>query len=228
MRFLKIILLLIGMSFFIVACGSGGGGGGSSNGGDGGGGDTTTVTIDVASYANFNSRWDYKWTENGVVDTWALEVSGTTTKNGNSVYLLQEYDENGNPNDQDFYLTDMSQGLYRAGGIDDYQKPSEEEWFLNPPMPVLLATFVPGKEYTYNHTDTSMGSGTWTVTIVDDDPITVPAGTYDHCYKSKVTRTYGTLQGTRTEWYCKNVGRVKWAENMPSYNSLRELTLYTP
>ncbi len=186
------------------------------------------ITIDVASYANFNGGWDYQWTENAVVDTWAVEVSGTTTKNGESVYLLQEYDPNGYPNDQDFYLTDMSQGLYRAGGIDDYQKTSEEEWFLEPPMPVLLATFIPGREYTYDHTETSMGSGTWIVKV-DATSVIVPAGNYNDCYKSTVTRKYGTIQGSATRWYCKNIGLVKKVSEDPFTGpSTLALTLYTP
>lgn len=54
MRFLKVFLLLIGISFFIVACGSGGGGGGNGDGGggngDGGGGGTfQTSTIDSSA-----------------------------------------------------------------------------------------------------------------------------------------------------------------------------------
>ncbi len=187
-----------------------------------------TVTIDVASYANFNSRWDYQWTENGIVDTWSVAVSGIGLKNGKSVYILQEYDESGFPNDQDFYLTDMSQGLYRVGGIDNYQQPSEEEWFLEPPMPVLPSTFIAGKEYTYAHIEASMGSGTWTVKV-DAASVIVPAGNYSDCYKSTVTRKYGTIQGSKTSWYCKNIGLVKRVSLDPSGStSTWELTLYTP
>ena len=184
------------------------------------------ITIDVALYANFNGRWDYQWTENEVVDTWAVEVSGTTTKNGESVYLLQEYDPNGYPNDQHFYLTDMSQGLFYSGGANNVPDSTPEEFFYQPDMPDLLSVFVPGQGYSYNFTRTDfVGTLSWTLKI-EAETVTVPAGTYTDCYKSTVTLSMGTeVRNPMTKWYAKNVGLVK---RIQSNGSLWELTSYTP
>lgn len=218
---IKIIFLCLVASLMLIACGSSSGGNGSDDRG------SSEITIDVASYANFNSRWDYQWTENAVVDNWAVEVSGTTTKNGKSVYLLQEYDENGNPNDQHFYLADMSQGLYSVGGINDYQQPSEEEYFNQPDMPYLLSVFVPGQEYSYSYTRTDF-VGTLTHTVkIEKESVTVPAGTYTDCYKSTVTVSEGsTIYIVDTRWYAKNTGLVKRIQS--DNGSIWELISYTP
>ncbi len=196
--------------------------------------DTTNpiVTINVASYANLAGRWEYQRTvPPSTVTPWALEVLGIISKNEKDVFLLQEYDEDGDANDQEYSLTDMSQGLFRVGGANHIPGPAYEEFFYQPEMPYLLSVFVPGQEYTYNFTRTDYVGTVFTHTVkIEPVSVTVPAGTYTDCYKSTLTVTYQlsdtTVSITHTHWYANNIGLVKRVQS--DNGNIWELTSYIP
>lgn len=189
-NFATMAILFCGSVFLLTAC------------------DGDTVTIDVASYANFNSRWEYQNNEVGY-ETPCVEVLGTDTKNGKQVYILQEYDPAGFPNDQSYYLADMSSGLYSLGGINNYQDVDEYEFFWEPEMPYLLASFVPGQEYEFQSTSSYDNSTVMGTISIQSESVTVPAGTFTDCYKVILSGTYNDENFTYYRWYAKNVGLVK-------------------
>lgn len=185
-----------------------------------------SITIDVAAYANPCGRWTYRHTEDGYSDIWNDEVLGTRVMNGKPVYFRQSYDEDGDPNDQEFLSADMSKGLFQAGGLNDYGQPSERTYFWKPGLPLLMETFVPGKEYTADYTQTGLEGVVATITtIVEPKRITIPYGTLD-CYKvTQKVRVSGKLVVEKWEWYAKHLGVVKHGE---SGGGIWELVSYQP
>jgi hypothetical protein len=184
-----------------------------------------TVTIDVESYANFNSRWEYQHNLEVGYETRAVEVLGLETVGDIQAYVLQEYSGYGDPNDQHYYLADMSSGLYSLGGINNYQEIDEYEFFWEPEMPSLLASFVPGEEYEFESTNSGDGAVvTGTISIVQES-VTVPAGAYTDCYKVVLAGTYNSEEFTYYRWYAKDIGLVK---RIGFGGGTWELTSYTP
>ena len=60
--------------------------------------------IDIPSYANLCGQWEYLQT--GGYDTnWTRKVMGTTVENDLPVYLVQEFDQDGNYDDQEFLFS---------------------------------------------------------------------------------------------------------------------------
>ncbi len=180
------------------------------------------VTIDVSSYANPCGRWDYRWTEKGVTGTWTTEVLGTRIRNRQSVYLRQEYSENGNPNDQSFLSADLSKGLFEAGGLNDNGQPSEETFYWSPMLPLLMKTFTPGLEYADQYTRSGFAKVINGSIKTEAESVTVPAGTFD---SYKVTRAFtvtGKVVMQERAWYAKHVGLVKRDQD----GSVWELTSY--
>jgi hypothetical protein len=185
------------------------------------------VTIDVAAYANLSvgGRWNYKQTEGADISTQVLEVVETTIKNGHPIYLLQEYSAGGYPDDQFFWSSDFSAGLFDTGGLNDNGEPTETTFYWQPFMPKLFKTFVPGTEFTVNCAKSDMPG----VVIIGKgktvrERVTVPAGTYD-CWKVTGSGTAnGKPFGTEIAWYAENVGLVKRLQD----GSLWELTSYVP
>ena len=76
MRFLRVLLLLISISFFIIACGSSGGGGDSSGNTNGGGNDDGGGNPGIISCPSSTS----------LLNTWAQRTSGTTNNLNDIVY----------------------------------------------------------------------------------------------------------------------------------------------
>lgn len=180
--------------------------------------------IDVASYANFHGKWIYHNTE-ADYETPSVEVIGTGIKNGKEVYILQEYDPEGYPNDQSYYFADMSIGLYSSGGINNYQDPDQEIFYWNPGMPYLLASFVPGKGYPFQSTNSSDNSIVNGTISIESESVTVPAGTFTDCYKVTLSGSHGGENFTFYRWYAKNIGLVK---RVGFGGGTWELTSYIP
>jgi len=179
------------------------------------------VTIDVAAYANLSvgGRWNYKQTEGRDIETRALEVIEITVKNSNTVYLLQEYSGGGYPDDQFFWSSDFSAGLFDTGGLNDNGQPTETTFYWQPFMPKLLKTFVPGAEITTKCTRSDMTGFITGKGKTVRERVTVPAGTYD-CWKVTGTATFNGQVSSDTSWYAENVGLVKRFQD----GSLWELT----
>lgn len=188
----------------------------------------TQMTIDIPSYANLCGSWVYDRTSWGYplfFSTWGVKVLGTKTEQGRPVYLLQEYDEDGYLNDQEFMLTDMSKGLFQTGGLDDYGTSTQEKWYWEPSSPRLMKTFIPGMEYTNSITRTDIPEVIMQAVIkTEAETVSVPYGTFD-CLK--VTRTFSAPSLTYVEkaWYAKHLGLVKRDNNG---EDLWELSHYQP
>lgn len=179
--------------------------------------------IDVHSFANPCGRKEFRWTENGKTSTWSTEVIGRRVRNGRPVYLQQEYDETGSPNDQQFILADLSRGMFEAGGVNDLGDVTERTFRWNPPIPMLMDSFVPGKWYSARHARLDWSEEVTLRIKTTKEKVTVPFGTLD-CYK--VTRTV-TGRGDRMmeqAWYAKHLGLVKRNQD----GNLWELVSYQP
>jgi hypothetical protein len=183
------------------------------------------VTIDVAAYANLSvgGRWNYRQTEGRDIETRAIEVIETTIKNGHSVYLIQEYTDWGSPDDQFFWSSDFSAGLFDTGGVNDNGQPTETTFYWQPFMPKLFKTFVPGTEITTKCTRSDMTGFITGKGKTVRERVTVPAGTYD-CWKVSGTATFNGQVSSDTSWYAENVGLVKRLQD----GCLWELTSYVP
>lgn len=185
-----------------------------------------TVTLDIAAYANLCGEWTYRTTEDGRKDLWKTRILGTRTKAGKPVYLMQEYDEGGYPNDQEFLSANLSRGLYQTGGLNDYRQKSEETWFWKPATPKLMKVFVPGAVYDSRLTRSDMpGTGIDLKMVAVEDTISVPYGKNIKCYR--VTQTYSFEQEKYVfkTWYAEHLGLVK---RIQEDGTLWELTDYQP
>lgn len=189
---------------------------------------TIPVSIDVPSYASVNGRWNYRRTEGGTGTNtpWALEVIGTGTENGHQVYILQEYDEADNPNDQHFWQAQLSNGLFEVGGLNDYGQTTQTNFYWQPFLPRLMKTFIPGVEYTNSYTRAD-----WPGVVVegriktDADIVSVPFGTFGCCKASRTFLINGGVVYVETAWFAMNVGLVKRDQNG---GDLWELVSYQP
>jgi Abnormal spindle-like microcephaly-assoc'd, ASPM-SPD-2-Hydin len=180
------------------------------------------VTIDVAAYANLCGEWTYRTTE----DMWSTKILGTKNKAGKPIYLMQEYDEHGYPNDQDFLSADLSQGLYQTGGLNDYGQKTEETWFWKPSVPKLMKVFAAGKEYSVSHTRKDMpGTKIEMRMVTVEDTISVPHGRNLKCYKVTQTFSFNRENYVFQAWYAKNLGLVK---RIQDDGELWELASYQP
>jgi len=191
------------------------------------------VTIDVAAYANLSvgGRWNYKKTRGTNISTSADQILRTTIENGQSVYFLQSYNRGNpdDPDDQEFLSTDLSQGLFQVGGLNDYGLPTQEVWYFQPNMPKLMKRFVPGAEYAINFTRSGGYAGIFKESTVRET-VKVPSGTYD-CWKVTriITTTRGVVVNTLIRWYAEDIGLVKNHEFEPgTVGSIWELTSYVP
>ena len=174
----------------------------------------TPVTIDVGTYANpsVSGRWNYKKTEGGVIDTWTVENKGIVTENGQSVYLLQEYDEDGYPNDQQYWSTDFSEGLLQTGGLNDYGETTQTKWYWQPFLPMLMKTFIPGVEYTSAYTRADYAGVSVVCRMKTElDTVSVPYGKVA-CYKVTQTFSVSGEYHMLRRWYAENLGVVKSEE----------------
>ena len=182
------------------------------------------VTIDVAAYAKLCGRWEYRRTEYGETNYWSKEILGTRIRAGKPVYLLASYDEDGDPNDQDFLSADLSRGLYLTGGLNDNGQPSEETFTWKPAVPQLMKVFKPGVWYSSEHVLSNFKGVLKHKMKTERDSIKVPYGNLD-CYK--VTHSYsqnGKVLNDSSYWYAKNLGQVKKVGE----GSVRELASYQP
>lgn len=163
------------------------------------------VTIDVAAYANLCGEWTYRRTEDGVTETWTQKVLGTAKRAGKSVYIKQEFSEGDSPNDQFFLSTDLSKGLYEVGGLNDYGRPSEDTFKWTPAFPLLMKTFIPGKEYVAEYRHSFFPDRVFKGKIkTERAEVTVPYGKFD-CYKVTLTAS----DYIRKKWYAKHIGIVR-------------------
>jgi hypothetical protein len=191
----------------------------------------TEVTIDIPSYANLHGRWVYRDTKvgGGGVGPWSVQVLGITNKNSEWVYFLQEYDESDYPNDQAFYHTNFSQGLFETGGLNDYGQPTQNEFYWQPFLPTMMKTFIPGAEYTNYCTRADLPGVVIEVRIkTDAETVSVPYGTLDCC---KVTRTLAIdnqVAVVHTLWFARNIGLAKRTDISDGVGDLWELTSYQP
>lgn len=187
------------------------------------------MTIDVTSHLNPCGRSEFRITENGTGNTWtwSLKHLGTGTENNEPVYIMQEYDENGNPNDQSFVQTDLSTDAFETGILNDYGQPSETKAFWQPAVPLLMKSFVLGRQYTSEHSRADLPFATLTHKLTSVlETVTVPYGTFD-CIK--VTKTFevdGSVVHVDTRWYAKHVGMVKRLE--ADSDEVWELLSYQP
>jgi hypothetical protein len=171
----------------------------------------TTIYTKMYTQISTGARWEYHNNEPDY-EMPSLEVLGTKTKKGKQCYIVQEYDSDNYPNDQHFYLADMSTGLYSLGGINNYQTPDEEKLFWKPPLPYLLASFVPGEKYAFKTISQTTNGESSTVIgniSIKQEAVTVPAGTFTDCYKSTLSGTYDGTWFKFYIWYAKDVGMVK-------------------
>lgn len=190
------------------------------------------VTLDVAAYAGLSGSRIYRLTEPGVADTgyWSTDVLGAATENGLPVYSIQEYDESGHENDQDYLLADFGNGLLQIGGLNDYGKSTETKWFWKAPYRTLLPrTFVPGKAYPFKLTQTRLFppqtitlTGTFAVTR---ETITVPYATLQtwKVVYNVIVPKEGKLR--QIHWYAPGLGLVKREQED---GTLWELSTYEP
>jgi hypothetical protein len=186
------------------------------------------IELDIPAYANLCGQWNYLQT--GGYDTnWTRKVMGTTMENSYSVYLVQELDQDGNPDDQEFFRADLSDGLYEVGGLNDYGEASEDQKYWAPLAPALMQSFIPGAEYTNSYTRTSSSGAVAgpfdMITKTEADTISVPFGSDIDCYK--VTRTI-LFEGETMiwqNWYAKHIGLVK---RIQEDGTVWELTFYAP
>jgi hypothetical protein len=162
----------------------------------------------IPDYANLAGRWEYlSIPTNGPTYAWVLEVKRTEQRNGYRVYRIQEFDEFGGRNDVDYWGGDLTEGLYRVGGVNHGAPP--EEWFFNPPVPLLLGRFTPGGVYTGRFSHSTAGlSADWALTI-SNDAVTVTAGTFAEAWKATLTFTLGPQHLTWQYWWAEHVGNVK-------------------
>jgi hypothetical protein len=162
------------------------------------------VTIDVAAYANLCGEWTYRRTEDGVMEIRTEKALGTAKRYGKPVYIRQEFSEGDYPNDQFFLSADLSKGLYEVGGLNDFGEPTEDTFQWTPAFPLLMKTFIPGKEYVAEYRHSFFPSRVFKGKIkTEKETVTVPFGKFD-CYK--VTLTAGDY--IRTKWYAKHIGVV--------------------
>jgi hypothetical protein len=217
--FTGLVVILAGL---LTACGGGGGGGSD---------DPNAETVDVASYVNFNSRWTYQVTDDpaGMIQQ-TYEVAGTFTYNSKECYGLLNYTTQGAPNRMYYYTTDMTYACYLMGYQDNYQSADETNAIYQPSeLPVFLATFVSGNEYSYVfelYIDGQYDSGGFWKVTQQSEAVNVPAGNYTDCYKVTIkTETDYHDDTLETSWWCKDVGLVKRIE--PNGKTL-ELISYQP
>jgi len=167
-------------------------------------------TIEVARYANISvgHEWGYSQSKYPT-EPWRVVVESETFKNGHDVFLVQEYDDWGFKNDQDFISRDFSAGMTRVGGLNDYGQPTESEWYYNPPVPSLLSEFTPGQTYSFEITHTD-GPTVFTahLTIVNE-PVTVPIGAFANAWKSTQVFYLGEESFVFQSWFVKDIGLVK-------------------
>ena len=90
------------------------------------------TTLDIPSYAGLSYTHIYRATEAGVVSTWSTGVQGPLSKGGRQVYIVQEYDDHGDPNDQTFQLADTSAGVFETGILNDYGAQTETTGYWTP------------------------------------------------------------------------------------------------
>lgn len=183
------------------------------------------MTIDVAAYANLCGRWEYRHREGGSYHYWHEEILGTRKMRGEPIYFQQSYDGSGHPNDQSFLHADLSKGLFQAGHLNDYGDPTETTSFWKPKLPMLMKSFVPGKEYTSSYTKTDLKGKVIKVGIkTESERISVPYGSLD-CYKvtQKITVS-GKVVTTKNTWYAKHLGVVRHGEGVNAF----ELASYEP
>jgi hypothetical protein len=187
---------------------------------------TGAVTIDVAAYANLCGEWTYRQTSDGIRDLWTTMVLGTKTKARKPIYLVQEYDEDGDPNDQEFFSADLSHGLYQTGGLNDYRQKTEETWFWKPSVSKLMKVFVPGAAYASRHSRNDMPGTTIDLRMVTvEDTISVPYGKNLKCYKVTQTFSFDREKYVFQTWYAKHLGLVK---RIQEDGTLWELASYQP
>jgi hypothetical protein len=187
---------------------------------------STQVTIDIPSYANLCGRWDYRNSSGALVYGWTVKAQGTAEENGIPIYRLQEMDEHGYYNDQEYYDTDLSKSLLQTGGLNDYGTPTEEKWFWQPFVPKLMKTFIPGAEYTTLHTRTDMSGTSLEMRMrTVEDTISVPFGNNIKCYKVTRTILFDGVEYVFHAWYAKHLGIVKRIEED---GTIWELVSYQP
>ena len=178
------------------------------------------VTIDVAAYANLCGEWTYRRTEDGVTETWTERVLGTAKRYGKPVYIRQEFSEGDYPNDQFFLSADLSKGLYEVGGLNDFGKPAEKTFKWTPAFPLLMKTFVPGKEYVAEYRHSFFPGRVFKGKFkTEKDTVTVPYGKFD-CYKVTLTAS----DYIRTKWYAKHIGVVRQENG----GTVEKLVSYVP
>lgn len=189
----------------------------------GGGGGSAPFSID--SYAALTGTSVYNLSENGgSVLVVTLGYAGLATIGGEEVMVIQTYSELMTPTEEDYYLADTSVGLLYKGW---YSSNSGTDILYTPPLPILVADFVPGMTYSTSFSDTQGSSGVYSVTL-NYESVSVPAGTYNDCIRVDLALDVGTFTQTGTRWFARGIGMVKleWADNSGNYGSW-ELTSRT-
>jgi hypothetical protein len=191
----------------------------------------TQVTIDIPAYANLHGQWVYRDTNlgTGTASPWTVKALGITNKNAQLVYFLQEYNDAGHPDDQTFYHTNLSEGLFQTGGLNDYGQPTQNEYYWQPFLPRLMKTFIPGAEYTNHFTRADVPGVDIAARIkTDAETVTVPYGTFDCLKSTRALDVNGQVVVVHTAWFTRNLGLVKHTEVSDGDGHLWELVSYQP
>lgn len=182
--------------------------------------DRFSFSFDPACF-KLGSQWNYSVREEdpeGIVSyTQVQKAERYSTKNGHAVLEIDAYKNGHQWSGTQYFLRDMSEGMFLAGGND----PVDGEVVYNQPEPASFNEFVPGVQgpgmvvpspkpglsQAILHEKVSIDYGT----------VVVPAGSFQNTVKveTQMTGTYSeggyTMPYTflETTWYDRGVGEVK-------------------
>jgi len=176
---MKKLLVLVPVVLFLVGCG---------------GGEKDYFPITVGSVWNYQSTSTVTAPDTTItiVDTTKVEVLGETTLN-NGTKVFEVVAGGGQYADTSYYEK-----------TDDYIFVYEDKASTTPDTALALP-LEEGKSWNV-HKDTSY---TETMQIIKKESVTVPAGTYDDCWKAMAIYTDGTFSDTAYVWLAPEVGQVK-------------------
>jgi hypothetical protein len=202
-RILALFVAVVATLGIGVLSGCGGGGGGSTTTGNNG----NTVTVDSKLFPTQNSYgWVYKFTDgtSGQVANYTISLAGLTTFNGQSAYKLNNSEAPTDPS----YISITGEGIADLGIAGE---PDTNDW-------AVRFDLLPGqsKEFTATHNSgTNSGTERYIIKRLDDQSVTVPAGTFNCAvYQRTLLETGGSVTvghvgDVDTTWYAPNVGPVK-------------------
>jgi|UniRef100_A0A7V3RIE9 hypothetical protein len=176
---MKKLLVLVPVVLFLVGCG---------------GGEKDYFPIAVGNVWNYQSTSTTKMPDTTIttVDTTKVEVTGETTLN-NGTKVFEVVAKGKQYADTSYFEK-----------TDDYIFVYEDKSSTTPDTAFVLPL---EENKSWNvHKDTSY---TETRKIITKESVTVPAGTYDDCWKVMDIFTDGTIAETSYVWLAPDVGQVK-------------------